>query len=221
MRFPWAARMNPSSKNLYRATTPTYLEDGTPKVTIPSHILLQSPGKKNVVGQFCRCSTPSGGLVHVVVNKIWGRNCRIFSRKLGYSSYLFHIPDESTHSWVLQRGLWHVDDCLMFVAYWSPASILSLHEISTVPVWVTLKNIPGRLYSKPEISHIASGLGEPMLTNKPRLDLTLMGEAKIMVEVELDKKFPQRIALDDKREQYQWLTWNTHGYPPNVEDVDI
>ncbi|KAH0901813.1 hypothetical protein HID58_041316 [Brassica napus] len=30
-RFPWAAKMNPSSRNLYRATEPEYLEDGTPK----------------------------------------------------------------------------------------------------------------------------------------------------------------------------------------------
>ncbi|CAN6904634.1 unnamed protein product, partial [Brassica oleracea] len=45
------------------------------------------------------------------------------------------------------------------------------------------------------ISHIASGLGEPMLTHKPRLDPTNMGEAKILVEVELDKPFPKLIAL--------------------------
>ncbi|KAH0929665.1 hypothetical protein HID58_015392 [Brassica napus] len=31
LRFPWAAKMNPASRNLYRATEPEYLEDGTPK----------------------------------------------------------------------------------------------------------------------------------------------------------------------------------------------
>lgn len=41
LRFPWAAKMNPASRNLYRATKPEYLEDGMPKVTIPSHVLLQ------------------------------------------------------------------------------------------------------------------------------------------------------------------------------------
>ncbi|KAH0850375.1 LOW QUALITY PROTEIN: hypothetical protein HID58_095589, partial [Brassica napus] len=41
LRFPWAAKMNPASRNLYRATEPEYLEDGTPKVTIPSYVLLQ------------------------------------------------------------------------------------------------------------------------------------------------------------------------------------
>ncbi|CAN6860757.1 unnamed protein product [Brassica oleracea var. botrytis] len=51
-----------------------------------------------------------------------------------------------------------------------------------------------------------------MLTHKPHLDPTLMGEAKILVEVELDKPFPKLIALDDKQGniflvevEYSWI----------------
>ncbi|KAG2280587.1 hypothetical protein Bca52824_051807 [Brassica carinata] len=32
-RFPWAARMNPQTRNLHRVTVPEYMEDGTPKVS--------------------------------------------------------------------------------------------------------------------------------------------------------------------------------------------
>ncbi|EOA18953.1 hypothetical protein CARUB_v10007587mg [Capsella rubella] len=101
LRFPWAAKMDPAARNLYRATSPEYMEDGTPKVTIPSHVLLQ-------------------GL-------------------------------ENQKEYVLG------------------------------------------------ISHIASGLGAPMATYKPRLDPSLMGEAKILVEVELSKAFPPRITAADKK----------------------
>lgn len=38
-----------------------------------------------------------------------------------------------------------------------------------------------------------------MLSNKLRLDPMFMGEANIMVEVELNKSFPQRIAAYDKK----------------------
>ncbi|XP_010450226.1 PREDICTED: uncharacterized protein LOC104732389 [Camelina sativa] len=201
LRFPWAAKMDPAARNLYRATSPEYMEDGTPKVTIPSHVLLQGleNQKEYVLGQFYRCTPPPGGLIHAVVNRIWGRKCRIFMRKLEGSKFLFHIPDASTRAWVLQRGLWHVDDFLMFVAPWLAADTFDIPEISTIPVWVTLKNIPHRLYSIPGISHIASGLGAPMATYKPRLDPSLMGEAKILVEVELSKAFPPRIAAADKK----------------------
>ncbi|ESQ38279.1 hypothetical protein EUTSA_v10029505mg [Eutrema salsugineum] len=214
VRFPWAAKTNLASRNLYRATEPKFLEDGTPKVTIPPHVLLQGleNQKEYVLGQFYRCSPPSGGLIFAVFNKLLGKNCRITIRKLGDSNYLFHIPDESTRNWVLQRGLWHVDDCLMFVAAWTPEASLAIPEIKTIPVWVTLKRIPNILYSIPGISHIASGLGALMATHKPRLDPILMGEAKILVEVELSKAFPTRIAAEDDNGfismvdvEYAWL----------------
>lgn len=48
------------------------------------------------------------------------------------------------------------------------------------------------------INWIAYGIGEPMLTSKSWLDPTQMGEAKILVEVKLNKPFPQKVALDDK-----------------------
>ncbi|KAF8046748.1 hypothetical protein N665_3463s0002, partial [Sinapis alba] len=201
LRFPWAAKMDPSIRNLYRTTTPSFMEDGTPKVIIPDHVLMKGleNQKEYIIGQFCRCNAPSGGLVHAVTNRIWGRKCKIITRKLGETSYLFHIPDKFTRDWVLQRGLWHVDDCIMFVAPWTPAATLALPEITTVPVWVTLKSIPSRLYSIEAISWIASGLGEPMVTNKPWLDPTQVGESKLLVEVEIEKGFPERIAAADKQ----------------------
>lgn len=83
----------------------------------------------------------------------------------------------------------------MFVARWNPADTLALPEITLAPVWVTLKNIPNRLYSIKAISWISSELGEFMLTNKSPLNPSLMGEAKFMVEVELDKEFPIRLSF--------------------------
>ncbi|CAA7054038.1 unnamed protein product [Microthlaspi erraticum] len=206
--------MNPTSRNLYRATEPEYLEDGTPKVMIPQHVLLQGleNQKEYILGQFYRCLPPPGGLIFAVFNKLWGRNCKITIRKLGKSTIFFHIPDKETRNWVLQRGLWHVDDCLMFVASWTPEATLEIPEIKTMPVWVTLKKIPNILYSISGVSHIASGLGAPMATYKPRLDPILLGEAKILVEVELSKAFPPRIAASDDSGvismvdvEYAWL----------------
>lgn len=51
-----------------------------------------------------------------------------------------------------------------------------------------------------------------MQTHKPRLDPTCLGEAKLLVEVELDKPFLKQIALDDKQgniflvdAEYTWI----------------
>ncbi|KAF3585473.1 hypothetical protein F2Q69_00027114 [Brassica cretica] len=137
LRFPWAARMNQSSRNLFRAAEPTYRPDGTPQVTIPSNVLRLGPENKEkyIVGQFHRFTNPPGGLIHAVLNRF------------GVCGMLMIVTD------LLPLG----------------------------------------------VRHIASGLGEPMLTHRPRLDPTSMGEAKILVEIELDKPFPKLIALDDKQ----------------------
>lgn len=80
---------------------------------------------------------------------------------------------------------------------------------------MTLKNIPDQLYSIKGVKWIASGIGEPMLTEKPWLYPTHMGETKILVEVKLDKPFPQRVALTDISDAitmvnviYSWLPSN-------------
>ncbi|XP_033134634.1 uncharacterized protein LOC117127885 [Brassica rapa] len=214
LRFPWAARMDPSTRNLYRAAKPTFRLDGTPQVTIPSQVLHLGPENKKeyIIGQFHRCSLPPGGLIHAVVNRLWGRSCRIGCRKLSESTYMFHIPHDATRQWVTQRAVWHVDDCLLFVSSWKPVNSFKVPEVSTIPVWVILKNVPDSCYSRLGLSHVASGLGEPMQTHKPRLDPTCLGEAKLLVEVELDKPFPKQIALDDKQGniflvdvEYTWI----------------
>ncbi|CAG7905270.1 unnamed protein product [Brassica rapa] len=156
LRFLWAARLSPRSRNLYRAATPTYRLDGTPE-------------NKNeyIIGRFHKCSLPPGGLIYVVVNRIWGRSCKISCKKLGDSSFMFHIPHQPSRHWVIQQGVWHIDDCLLFVLPWTPKGSFNIPEISTLPVWANLKNVPDYCYSRLGISHVASGLGEPILTHKP------------------------------------------------------
>lgn len=91
LRFPWAARLNPQSRNLYRAVSPTYRLDGTPEISIPSKVLKLGPENKDeyIIGKFHRCSLAPGGLVHAVANRIWGRSCKISCKKIGESSFMF------------------------------------------------------------------------------------------------------------------------------------
>ncbi|KAF2567447.1 hypothetical protein F2Q68_00024166 [Brassica cretica] len=93
LRFPWAARLSPQSRNLYRAATPTYRIDGTPEVSIPSKVLKLGPENKDeyIIGKFHKCALPPGGLVHAVVNRIWGR-----SSSLPTEDYGAHGPEKRT-----------------------------------------------------------------------------------------------------------------------------
>lgn len=107
---------------------------------------------------------------------------------------MFHIPHQPTRHWIIQRDIWHIDDCLLFVLSWIPEESFKIPEVSILPVWV------------------ASGLGKPILTHKPRLDPSNMGQTKVLVEMELERDFPKLIALDDKqghiylvKVEYTWI----------------
>lgn len=95
LRFPWAARLNAQSRNLYRAASPTYRLDSTPKVSVPSKVLKLGPENKDeyIIGKFHKCSLSPGGLVHDVVNRIWGKVVRSIVRSLVIllSCFIFHI----------------------------------------------------------------------------------------------------------------------------------
>ena len=188
---------NPATKNLYRAGP--FRLDGTSEIIIPIKVLQLGPENvgEYVIGQFHRCYVPSGGLTHAVVNCLWTRSCKIVSRKLGESSYLFHVPHKETRSWIIQQNVWHVDDCLMFVAPWNSVGTLKIPEISTVPAWVTKKYSNHLSFQAWNFSH-CFWPRRPMFTHKPRLDPLNIGEAKILVEIEHDKNFPKQIAVDDK-----------------------
>ncbi|KAH0905536.1 hypothetical protein HID58_037363 [Brassica napus] len=64
VRFPWAARLSPQSRNLYRAATPTYRLDGTPQISIPSKVLKLGPENKDeyIIGKdsMTAKSSPNG-----------------------------------------------------------------------------------------------------------------------------------------------------------------
>lgn len=60
LRFPWTAKMDPFSRNLIRATSPEYMEGGTPKVTISLAMYRVLRTTRS------RCSPSPSGLVHAV-----------------------------------------------------------------------------------------------------------------------------------------------------------
>ncbi|KAF2614306.1 hypothetical protein F2Q70_00009358 [Brassica cretica] len=133
------------AKPLFFKPPVTPSESSTPRDYDPAAFLMEVSDSDGLQGKFHKCSLPPCGLVHAVVNRIWGRSCKIACKKLG-------------------------------------------------------------------ISRVASGPGEPILTHKLRLSPTNMGEAKVLVEKELDRYFSKLIALDDKHGsiflvnvEYTWI----------------
>ncbi|XP_010549581.1 PREDICTED: uncharacterized protein LOC104820719 [Tarenaya hassleriana] len=209
--YPWAQRLKASSRNLSRLATPQISEKGTPRIRVPSSVLLEASRNWTgyLVGNFLGIA-PSGSKLLQILNPIWGRRSKIHVRRINNSSCLFHIPGLATKEWVLEVGLWRAMDVMFSVVEWSAIATFRTITLTSAPIWVNLTNIPAELYSLKGISYIASGIGEPLHTDKMRLDPLSVGEAKVKVEVQLDATLPQAIEIED--EQGSVITVNA-AYP--------
>lgn len=194
----YAERFKASLRNLRKISDPTYLEDGTPVVQAPPAILLQASEmwKDHLVAHF-HGRRPHPTKIIADLNPVWGKFGNISVRTLSSTSCLIYIPSVQTREWVLQVGYWQVDHCGFSVYKWSAEGNFQDEDLRTAPTWVVLKSIPPQLYSLDGISVVASAIGEPLHTEKSRLDPYHFGDTKVKVEVTLDNDPPKLVEVRD------------------------
>ncbi|XP_010551658.1 PREDICTED: uncharacterized protein LOC104822216 [Tarenaya hassleriana] len=220
--LPGTAHLNPAAvgskianllRNLSRVTTPVISADGKLRVRVPSSVLLEASQtwKGHLVGHFLGVA-PSGSKIFQSLNPIWGWKSRIHVRRVNDSTCLFHVADLSTREWILEVGIWRVGDTMFTVAEWSPTASFRKTTLKSAPVWVSLSDIPAELYSLQGISYISCGIGEPLHTERMRLDPFNVGRARVKIEVQLGSPLPDTIEIEDDsggivviKALYDWL----------------
>ncbi|KAG7543172.1 hypothetical protein ISN45_Aa07g030980 [Arabidopsis thaliana x Arabidopsis arenosa] len=197
----YAERFKASLRNLRKIASPVLLEDGTPVVQAPASVLLKTADqwKGHIVAQFHGLIPPSGKIFSDL-NPAWGKYGNIVVRTVSETSCLIMIPCVSTRNWVLQVGYWQAGNCAFSVYPWSSEASLQMLELSTAPTWAILKNVPPQMYSLDGISVITSAIGEPLHTEKSRLDPYNFGDTKVKVEITLDRAPPTTIIVRDSQQ---------------------
>ncbi|KAJ6365131.1 hypothetical protein OIU76_029994 [Salix suchowensis] len=77
-------------------------------------------------------------------------------------------------------------------------AVLTLHEsdeMSTVPVWVKLPNLPLRCWSENCLSKIASVIGNPIQCDMLTSSMTRLSYARVLVEIDLRKTLRESVNL--------------------------
>lgn len=196
----YAQRFKSSLRNLRKISSPTYLEDGVPVVQAPESVLLKTAAmwKDHLVAQF-HGLIPPPAKIYSDLNPAWGKHGNITIRTVSDTSCLILIPCVSTRNWVLQVGYWQAGNCAFSVFPWSPDGSLEPLELATAPTWAVLKNVPPQMYSLDGISVITSAIGEPLHTEKSRLDPYHFGDTKVKVEICLESSPPSTIIVRDSQ----------------------
>ncbi|ESQ46342.1 hypothetical protein EUTSA_v10000506mg, partial [Eutrema salsugineum] len=196
----YAARFKTSLRNLRKISAPTRHKDGVPVVQAPASILLQAADlwKGHIVAQF-HGRIPPPAKIFNDLNPVWGKFRNITIRTVSQTSCLIFIPSLQTRQWVLEVGYWQAANCAFSVYPWSSEGTLQPQELQTAPTWVILKNLPPQLYSLDRISLVASAIGEPLHTEKSRLDPYHFGDTKVKVEISLDSSPPEAVMVKDSQ----------------------
>ncbi|XP_074305957.1 uncharacterized protein LOC141641186 [Silene latifolia] len=95
---------------------------------------------------------------------------------------------------------------------WDPNVKITKVSVKTVPIWVKLVGLDLKFWGVKCLEKLASLVGKFVRVDDLTLEKNLLGYAKIMVEVEVDQYFPDKIKFDDENGQevivlleYDWL----------------
>ncbi|XP_013650395.3 uncharacterized protein LOC106354899 [Brassica napus] len=159
---------------------------------------------------------PHVAKIHVIVNKIWplgNQSIKIDVFPVNEVTVKFRIKDLATRKRVLRRGMWNIANIPMVLSKWSPVvEVDEEEEIKVIPMWITMKNVPHRMFSWKGLGFIASAVGKPKRLHPDTILCTSFEEAKVFVEADMTKELPKshrfksKLGVDAEVEFiYPWL----------------
>lgn len=198
------------------------LDNGVARVSIPYDIVDEgSPlWERFVVGYFMG-DAPHVGTIHATVNRIWrpaGSQSRVDVQFLNPTTVLFRFDNFASRERVLKRRYWHLADVPFVVNEWRPETANIRPDLSAMPLWVDLKDVPGYLYSQKGLRYLGDITGNFIRLHPNTERCTRLDMARVLVEVDLTKPMTEKICITDKQGgevsivvSYPWL-------PPRCSD---
>ena len=178
------------------------VKDGVAEVAIPEAVFADVVPlwKCFVVGYFMN-EAPHIGSIHATVNRIWnppGKRIKVDVQFIGKTTVLFRIEDEEVRKRVLKKKFWHISEVPLVLGEWTPETARSPPDLSAIPLWVDLSNVPGYLYSKEGLKFLARTSGKFVKLHPHTERCVRMDVARVLVEVDLTKPLPNTISFNDR-----------------------
>ncbi|XP_038993433.1 uncharacterized protein LOC120117208 [Hibiscus syriacus] len=130
-----------------------------------------------------------------IIESIWGNSSQVKVSIAGPNLYVFSFLDAGLRDWVLDNGAWHVQNKPLVLRNWVPGMQKLSFDLSFMPIWIQLYNVPLELYSQKGLSYIASALGNPLFMDSVAASKNRLEFAKVCVEVEAGVVIPDIIHV--------------------------
>ncbi|KAF8088481.1 hypothetical protein N665_0540s0003 [Sinapis alba] len=191
--------------------------DGKEVVEVPDDVIANSvPLWDDLLEGRFLAKAPHVARIHYIVNRIWplgDKSIKIDVYEVNDVTVKFRIKDEATRKRVLRRGMWNIANIPLVLSKWSPEDEgEEEEEITTIPMWIVMKNVPRRMFSWEGLGFIASAVGKPKRLHPDTLLCNSFEEAKVFVEANMTKELPthhrfkSKLGVDAEVEfVYPWL----------------
>ncbi|GJS84880.1 ARID DNA-binding domain-containing protein [Tanacetum coccineum] len=125
------------------------------------------------------------------------------------SHYLEHLKADNTvrvnrsidgFDAMLENGPWFIRNNPLILKKWHPDENLLKEDVSTVPVWVKLHDVPVTAFSEDGLSVIATKLGTPLMLDSYTSDMCMQSWGRssfprVMIELRADVEFKDNIVV--------------------------
>lgn len=123
---------------------------------------------------------------------------------------LIKLPNDVIRQKVLEKKLWHVDQCIFHVAQWG--AYTCTFPLESFPLWTHLKGVPFDLMTQERLSLIDCLVGEPKERDGYTINLVSLSVAHVKIEANLTKPLPDVVEVErddgfvaDFYVEYPWL----------------
>jgi len=113
---------------------------------------------------------------------------------------------------ILTRGMWNIIGIPMLISKWTPFAEEAQPAMKSIPLWVTLKNVPPSIFTDKGLEFLSSAVGKPVKRHPKTEAYVSFEEAQILVEADLTKHLPKEYYITGE-EQGKLDVVNQYFYP--------
>lgn len=141
--------------------------------------------------------------------------------------YVFNFKSKDGMEQVTENGPWLVDNKPLFVKKWEPGLCMSWPEMTKVPIWVKIYDIPLEAWNVEGVSRIASKIGVPIIMDKVTTSIYEKSYgrasfASVLIEVDAVKWLVDSVEVWYKSLGKSLKLWVEYAwFPPILEHCKI
>ncbi|XP_058725589.1 uncharacterized protein LOC131596870 [Vicia villosa] len=112
---------------------------------------------------------------------------------------------------ILMKGPYSIRNIPLMLKEWRPDFNLKRDMLRTLPLWITLPQLPLHLWGENSLSKIGSAIGVPLVMNECTANKLRISYAIILVEVDITKELTKEVAIKDcegrkmmQKIEYEW-----------------